>query len=86
VVANLYVDDDLELRFLDVCVSGFLGFGKKHHLVPAEAIAEEYPGAVTLRVDQRAVEGAPTLANPHAGPDEELRRVAREHQGFGAVL
>jgi hypothetical protein len=85
-VANLYVDDDMDLRFLDVCMSGFLGFGKKHHLVPVEAIAEESPGAVTLKVDQQAVEGAPTLANPHAGPDEELQRAAREHHGFGAVL
>ncbi len=85
-VANLYVDDDRNLRFLDVCMSGFLGFGKKHHLVPAEAIAEESPGAVTLKVDQQAVEGAPTLSDPHAGPDEELQRAAREHYGLGAVL
>src|SRR4028119_1630602 len=59
-VSNLYVDDDLELHFLDVCASGFLGFGTKHHLVPAEAIAEESPGAVTLKVDQQSVESAPT--------------------------
>jgi hypothetical protein len=85
-VANLYFDGDRNLLFLDVCMSGFMGFGKKHHLVPAEAIAEESPGAVTLRVDQQAVEGGPTLANPHAGPDEELQRAARENQGFGAVL
>jgi hypothetical protein len=85
-VSNLYVDEDLELRFLDVCVSGFLGFGKKHYLVPAEAIAEESPGAVTLGVDQQAVESAPTLSDTHAGPDEELQRAAREHYGLGAVL
>ena len=85
-VSNLYVDEDMEVRFLDVCVSGFMGFGKKHHLVPVEAIAEESPGAVTLNVDQRAVEGAPALANPRAEPDEELQRAAREHFGLGAVL
>ena len=85
-VANLYVDDDRNLQFLDVCTSGFLGFGKKHHLVPAEAIAEEASGAVTLKVDQQAVEGAPTLADPHAAPDEELQRAAHEHFGLGAVL
>ena len=84
-VSNLYVDEDLELRFLDVCVSGFMGFGKKHHLVPAEAIAEESPGSVTLKVEQQAVESAPTLSIPRAGPDEELQRAAREHYGFGAV-
>ena len=85
-VANLYVDDDMDLRFLDVCMSGFMGFGKKHHLVPAEAIAEESPGAVTLKVDQQTVEGAPTLADPKAAPDEELQRAAHEHYGLGAVL
>jgi hypothetical protein len=85
-VANLYVDDDRNLRFLDVCTSGFLGFGKKHHLVPAEAIAEEALGAVTLKVDQQAVEGAPTLADPHVAPDEERQRAAHEHFGLGAVL
>jgi hypothetical protein len=84
-VTNLYVDDDMELQFLDVCISGFLGFGKKHHLVPAEAIAEESQGSVTLKVEQQAVESAPTLSNPHAGPDEELQRAAREHYGLGAV-
>ncbi len=85
-VANLYVDDDRNLQFLDVCTSGFLGFGTKHYLVPAEAIADEAPGSVTLTVDQQTVESAPTLADPHAGPDEELQRAAREHYGLGAVL
>jgi hypothetical protein len=80
-VANLYVDDDRDLQFVDVVTSGFLGFGKKHHLVPAEAIAEEAAGSVTLKVDQQIVESAPTLDNPHAGPDEELQRAAREHYG-----
>ena len=81
-VENLYVDDDRDLQFVDVAVSGFLGFGKKHHLVPVEAIAEEAPGSITLTVDQQTVESAPTLDNPHAGPDEEQQRAAREHYGY----
>ena len=85
-VANLYVDEDSNLRFLDVCMSGLMGFAKKHHLVPAEAISDESPGAVTLKVDQRSVEGAPTLANPKGAPGEELQRTAHEHYGLGAVL
>ena len=85
-VSNLYVDDDMDLRFLDVCTSGFLGFGTKHYLVPVEAIAEELPGTVTLKVGQRAVEGAPTLTNPRVVPGEELQRTAHEHFGLGAVL
>ena len=78
-VANLYVDEDRNLYFVDVATSGFMGFGKKHHLVPVEAIAEEAAGSVTLTVDQQTVDGAPTLDNPHAGPDEELQRAVREH-------
>ncbi len=85
VVANLYVDDDRELRFLDVCMSGFLGFGKKHHLVPVEAVADEAPGSVTLTIDEQTVESAPVLSNPHAAPDEGLQRAAREHCGLAAV-
>jgi hypothetical protein len=85
-VSNLYVDEDMDLRFLEVCTSGFLGFGTKHRLVPVEAIEEESPGAVTLKVDQQIVDGAPTLADPHTGPGGELQRAAREHYGQGAVL
>jgi hypothetical protein len=84
-VENLYVDEDMNLQYVDVATSGFLGFGKKHHLVPLEAIADEGPGSITLNVDQQTVEGAPTLANPHAAPDEDIQRAARLHCGLGAV-
>src|SRR4028118_738846 len=85
-VANLYVDGDRNLQFLDVCTSGFLGFGTKHHLVPAEAIADEAPGSVTLKVDQQSVESAPTLSDPRLAPSEQLQRAAHEHYGVGAIL
>jgi hypothetical protein len=78
-VETLYVDEDRNLQFVDVVMSGFLGFGKKHHLVPVEAIAEEASGSITLRVDQQTVESAPTLSNPHGAPDESLQHAAREH-------
>jgi hypothetical protein len=81
-VANLYTDEARELRFVDVITSGLMGLRTKHHLVPAEAIAEEDPGSITLEVDQRAVESAPTYDTPHAGPDEELQRTTREHFGY----
>jgi PRC-barrel domain len=84
-VENLYVDDDMNLQFVDVATSGFLGFGKKHHLVPVEAIADEGPGSISLNVEQQSVEGAPTLGEPHAAPDEDIQRAAREHCGLGAV-
>jgi predicted RNA-binding protein Jag len=84
-VDNLYVDDDMDLQFVDVEKSGFFGLGKKHYLVPVEAIAEEGPGSITLTVDQQTVESAPTLSNPHDAPDEDLQRAAREHCGVAAV-
>jgi PRC-barrel domain len=81
-VANLYVDDDRELQFVDVVTSGFLGFGKKHHLVPVEAISEEDAGSISLGVDQQTVESVPTFPDAHAVPDEELQRAVREHYGY----
>jgi hypothetical protein len=72
----------LSRHFVDVATSGFLGFGAKHHLVPVEVIAEEGAGAITLEVDQQAVESTPTYANPHSGPDEELQDTTREHYGY----
>jgi hypothetical protein len=84
-VVNIYVDDEENFRFVDVAMGGFMGFGKKHHLVPLEAIAEEEPGSITLMVDRRTVQSAPTLGDPQAAPNEELQRAAREHCGLSAV-
>jgi hypothetical protein len=78
-VENIYVDDDRSFRFVDVAISGFLGFGKNHHLVPVEAIAEEDPDSITLTVDRQTVQSAPKLARPHTAPDKALQRAAREH-------
>jgi hypothetical protein len=83
-VKNIYVDDDRSFRFVDVAISRFLGFGRKHYLVPVEAIAEEDPGSITLTVDEQTVQSAPKLADPHAAPDEGLQRAAREHCGLPA--
>jgi hypothetical protein len=80
-VENLYVDEDMELHFVDVATSGFMGLRTKHHLVPVEAIVSEDAGSITLALDQQAVESAPPYANPRAGPDEELQRATREHYG-----
>src|ERR671910_1453195 len=73
-VENIYVDEEGTFRFLDVAMGGVMGIGKKHHLVPVEAIAEEEPGSITLRVDQQSVQSAPTLGDAHAAPDEALQR------------
>jgi hypothetical protein len=78
-VENIYVDEERTFRFVDVAVGGFIGLGKKHHLVPVEDIAEEEPGSsITLAVDRQTVHSAPTLGDPHTAPDEGLQRAARE--------
>ena len=79
-VAQVYVDDEGNYRFVDVATGGFKGWlGTKHRLVPVQAIAEGDPGSITLRVDRQTLDSAPTLANPHEAPDEDLQRAAREH-------
>jgi PRC-barrel domain len=84
-VANVYVDEERNYRFVDVATGGVKGLGAKHQLVPVEAIAEGDPGSITMTIDRATLESAPTLADPHAAPDEELQRAAREHCGLGAV-
>ena len=81
-VANIYVDDKGNFRFVDVAMSALMGFRKRHPLVPIEAIAKKEPGSITLTVDQQTVESAPRLEDSHAAPDEDLQRAAREHCGL----
>ena len=85
-VQNLYVEEDSRrLRFVDVVTSGFLGLGRKHCLVPVEAITDEAPGSITLGVNRRTLESesAPAFFNPQLAPDETLQRATREHYGYG---
>jgi PRC-barrel domain len=84
-VANVYVDEERNYRFVDIAVGGFIGLNAKHHLIPVEAIAEGEPGSITLRVDRQTLDSAPTLGDPHEAPDDDLQRAAREHCGFPAV-
>ena len=83
-VENLYVDEDgRQLRFVDVVTSGFLGLGRKHHLVPVEAITGEAPGSIMLSVDEQTIESAPEFPDPHTAPNDELQRATRGHYGYG---
>jgi hypothetical protein len=85
-VENLYVEEDSRrLRFVDVVTSGFLGLGRKHCLVPVEAIADQAPGSITLEVNRRTLESesTPAFYNPQIAPDERLQRATREHYGYG---
>jgi hypothetical protein len=81
-VAHLYVDEERKPRFVDVVTGGFLGLGRKHHLVPVEAITEESLNAITLEVDEETVWGAPTASNPLAAPTDEQQRALYEHYGY----
>ena len=81
-VANVYVDEERNSRFVDIAVGGFMGLSAKHHLVPVEAIAEGEPGSITLTVDRQILDSAPTLGDPHEAPDEDLQRSTREHYGY----
>jgi len=82
-VENIYVDEEGTFRFVDVAMGEFMGLGKKHHLVPVEAIAEEEPGSsITLTVDRQTVlQSTPTLGDLHTAPDEGLQRAARQSEG-----
>jgi hypothetical protein len=77
-VENIYVDDEGTFGFLDIVMGEFMGIGKKHHLVPVEAITGEEPGSsITLTVDRQTVQSAPTVGDPHTAPEEGLQRAAR---------
>ena len=79
-VADLYTDDDRNIRFVDVATSGFMGLGKEHHPVPIEAVAEEEHDSVTLTLDRRALESTPPLGDAHAAPDGTMHvRVSTLH-------
>jgi hypothetical protein len=82
-VANVYVDDEGNYRFVDVATGRVMGWlGTNHRRLPVEAIAEGETGSTTLKVDRQAIESAPSLGDPHAAPDEGLKRAAREHYGY----
>jgi hypothetical protein len=89
-VADLYVDEDeRQLRFIDVVTMGFLGLGRKHHLLPvealipaAEAARRGFLGAIGLQVDRETVEQSPTFPNPLAGPEPEFQEAILQHYGY----
>jgi hypothetical protein len=84
-VENAYVDDERTFRFVSIAMSGLVVLGRKHRLVPVEAISEAGPDSITLTVDQQTIESAPAFGDPHTAPDEALQRAAREHCGLAAV-
>ena len=73
-VENLYVEEDSrDMPFVDVVTNGFLGLGRRNHLVPVEAVSEQDPGWITLGVAQETVERAPIFPNPRFGANEDYQ-------------
>lgn len=81
-IEALYVDrEERKARLMEIASGGFMGIGKKHHLVPVEAIDDETPGAVHLSVSEEAIKASPEF-DPHGEIGEELMRAVYEHYGY----
>jgi sporulation protein YlmC with PRC-barrel domain len=59
-VGDFYVDPgERKVRFLDVGVGGFLEIGKKHFLIPVEAVRDMNEDRVSIDQSRQRVLGAP---------------------------
>jgi sporulation protein YlmC with PRC-barrel domain len=76
-VEELYVERDSRLpRFLVVSAGGFLGLGKKHFLVPVEAVSRDMgEERVTLNQDRDKVVGSPNFEADEPPPPDVQRAV-----------
>jgi sporulation protein YlmC with PRC-barrel domain len=81
-VEDLYVDDqDRKVRFLDVGAGGLLGVGKKHFLIPVEAIADVGEGRVTIDENREKVVGSPAF-DPNVVPEPHYHRDLYDYYGY----
>lgn len=81
-IDDLYVDrDERKIRFLEVSTGGIMGIGKKHYLIPIEAVDDETPGAVHLSQSEETIKGSPEF-DPHSESDPEFQRAVYEHYGY----
>ena len=70
-VKDLYVDRDSGLpRFMEVSAGGFLGIGKKHFLVPVEAVSRDMSEEDRVTVDH---DRDKVIGSPDFDPDEVLK-------------
>lgn len=72
-----------KVRFLEVSAGGFLGIGKKHYLVPIEAVDDETPGAVHVDQSAEKLQASPAF-DPEGEIDDDLQRAVYEHYGYPA--
>ena len=76
IVEDFYVDgEERKVRFLEVAAGGFLGIGKKHVLIPLEAVTDASENRVSLDQSRTRVMGAPDLHVDTAPTADYLRDV-----------
>jgi sporulation protein YlmC with PRC-barrel domain len=81
-VEDLYAGrEEQRVHFLSASAGGTLGLGKKHFLIPMEAVAEASADRVELRHDRDTVTNAPAFAE-EAHPDREYQRAVYRHYGY----
>jgi sporulation protein YlmC with PRC-barrel domain len=80
-VKDLYVDEEEEVRFLDVGTGGFLGLGEKHFLIPMEAVTDTSGGGVTIEQSREKVEGSPEL-DTKGVPEDAYQQEVYDYYGY----
>jgi len=81
-VEDLYADrEEQRVRFLSVSAGGTLGLGKKHFLIPMEAVSETSTERVTLVQDRDTVTNAPEF-DEEAEPYRDYHREVYSHYGY----
>jgi sporulation protein YlmC with PRC-barrel domain len=85
-VKDFYVDpEERKVRFLEVGVGGFLGIGKKHFLIPLEAVRDTSEDRVSIDQSRERVMRAPDL-RVDAAPTVDYLRGIYSYYGYPAPL
>jgi sporulation protein YlmC with PRC-barrel domain len=79
-VADVLVDPEVrEVRMLEVeAAGGLLGLGRKHHLVPLEALAGKDSRTVFVNAEREQILDTPVY-EPAEGDEEEAQYLASYH-------
>jgi len=81
-VKDLYVDtEDEDVRFLDVGAGGFMGFGKKHFMVPIEAVTDTSGSGVTREQSRLKVAATPELYTKGV-PEDAYQQEVYDYYGY----
>jgi hypothetical protein len=81
-VEDLYAGrGEQRVHFLSASAGGTLGLGKKHFLIPMEAVDEASTDRVELRHDRDTVTNAPEFAE-ETHPDRGYQRAVYRHYGY----